>query len=158
MSGRGTQNTRPALWALITCLIAVLCALIAYSIGSSTGDGQTGASGEAGQSSAPSFLPIGGIYASARADGYRAAEDKAYLRGRREGIKEGRRASRRSLERSYRRGVRSGLTGLGDPGAFYLVGIASGPSLRSSVRIEKGKTYTLCRGATAVCERRPAKP
>jgi hypothetical protein len=158
MSGGETQNRGPALWALITCLIAVLCALIAYSVGSSTGDGQTGASGEAGQSSAPSFLPIGGIYASARADGYRAAEDKVYLRGRRDGFKEGRLASKRALERSYRRGVRSGLTGLGDPGAFYVVGIASGPSLGSSVRLEPGKTYTLCHGATAICQRRAAKP
>ena len=151
----GTQTRRPMLWALITCLIAVVCALMAYSIGSSTGGGETGASGKEGQASAPSFLPIGGIYASARADGYRAAEDKAYLRGRREGFKEGRRASKRSLERSYRRGMRAGLTGLGDPGAFYLVGIASGPSLRSSVRVQSGKTYTLCHGAAAVCERRP---
>jgi hypothetical protein len=150
------QARRPLLWALITCLIAVLCALIAYSIGSSTGGGQTGAVEQppSARTAAPAFLPIGGIYASARKDGYRAAADLAYARGRREGLKEGRRAARRALERSYRRGYRSGLTGLGDPGAFYLVGLGPGPSLRSTARLQAGKSYTLCQGATAVCERR----
>jgi hypothetical protein len=153
----GTDTRRPLLWALLTGLIALVCALMAYSIGSSAGGGETGASSNEGQASAPRFLPIGGIYASARADGYRAAEDRVYLRGRREGFKEGRRAAKRSLERSYRRGLRAGLTELGDPGGFHVVSIGSGPSLLSSVRLQPGKTYTLCRRATAVCERSPRR-
>jgi hypothetical protein len=150
------QARRPLLWALITCLIAVVCALIAYSIGSSTGGGETGAVDQppAARTLAPAFVPIGGIYASGRKDGYRAAADLAYARGRREGVKEGRRAARRGLERSYRGGYRAGLTGLGDPGGFYLVGLGPGPSLRSTARLQAGKSYYLCRGATEVCERR----
>jgi hypothetical protein len=155
MSNGGTQAKRPLLWALITCLIAAVCALIAFSIGSSTGGGETGAAEKPASTSAPAFLPIGGIYASGRADGYRAAADQAYRRGRREGFMEGRRAGRRATERSYRRGYRSGLTGLGDPGGFYVVGLGSGPSLRSTSRLEPGKSYELCHDATAVCESRP---
>src|SRR5712691_11835363 len=107
MSNGGTQARRPLLWALLTCLIAAVCALIAFSIGTSTGGGETGAAEKPAGTSAPAFLPIGGIYASGRADGYRAAADQAYRRGRREGFMEGRRAGRRATERSYRRGYRS---------------------------------------------------
>jgi hypothetical protein len=133
------------MWALLTCAIAAVTAFMGYSVGASVGGGETGASEKPPTIAAPAFLPIAGIYASARRDGYEVARDRAYRQGRREGLVEGRRALKRAGIPKLR------------PGGFYLVRIAPGPSIATRAPITPGRAYVLCRRATAVCER-PAKP
>jgi hypothetical protein len=149
------------LWALLTCAIAATTALIAFSIGSSLGGGDTGAAqkpASAPKTAAPAFLPTADIYASARADGYRAAADRAYAKGRKDGLREGRRAA----TRSFRRGVREALGPFADweTGRFYVVGIGAqrGAKQVGVVRREgplrEGRAYGVCRDGAALCESR----
>jgi hypothetical protein len=141
MNNGGTQARRPLMWALLTCGIAAVTAFIGYSIGASVGGGETGASEAPLAVAAPAFLPIAGIYASAREDGYQAARDRAYRLGRREGIGEGRRVLDRAGVPKLR------------PDGFYLVRVARGPSIAARAPVTPGRAYSLCRRATAVCER-----
>ena len=127
MENGGISARDSLLWVLLTCAIAATTALIAFSIGSSLGGGETGASERRPpKTAAPAFLPIPDIYASARADGYRAGSDRSYARGRRDGLEEGRRAARRG----YQRAMRDTL----------------GP-------LKEGQTYVLCRNGRALCRK-----
>jgi hypothetical protein len=80
----GAEARRPLIWALLTCAIAAVTAFMGYSIGTSAGGGETGASEKPAAVAAPAFLPIARIYAAARQDGYEVARDRAYRLGRRE--------------------------------------------------------------------------
>jgi hypothetical protein len=154
----GTRIRDSLLWALLTCLIAAITGLMAFSIGSSLGGGDTGAAQKRPKTSAPAFLPTGDIYASARAEGYRVGADRSYTRGRRDGLREVRRAA----ARSYRRGTREALGPFGDweAGRFYVVAIGAhrGSRPMGVVRrvgpMDQRTAYALCRDGTALCTRR----
>jgi len=156
---RGTRVTESLLWALLTCAIAATTAVIGYSVGSWAEEGEPRAAAQPRpRTAAPRLLPLRDIYASARADGYRAAEDRAYARGRSDGIREGRRAA----GRGYRRGLRDALGRFSDweAGRFYVVGIGAQPGAeqlgvtRRVGPLREGTAYAPCRGGTALCARR----
>jgi hypothetical protein len=114
MSSGGKQAARPLLWALLTCAIAAVTGVIAYSIGA-TGDGGTRAAAAPTPVVGPSpLLSIPTPAPARRPERDHPAEDRAYLRGRRAGKREGRRAERRALKaerralEAKRRAVRAG--------------------------------------------------
>jgi hypothetical protein len=157
----GRHSKGSLLWALLTCAIAAATALIAFSIGSSTGGGDTGAAERPPKTAAPAFLPTGDIYASARAEGYRAAADRAYRKGRRDALRE----SRRRAERSYRRGVTDALGPFTDweAGGFYVVSLGARRGARQMGVVSRvgplreGSAYSLCRDGTVLCRSRSAR-
>jgi hypothetical protein len=103
-----------------------------YSVGGATGEGATTrAAAPPPPTAAPALLRLDRVYADGRAYGYRLAEDRAYVHGRKDGLAEGRRAARRER-------MRTGL------------------QVRLGA-LRAGRSYRLCRSGTALCEL-PAKP
>jgi hypothetical protein len=130
----GTSADRPLVWGLLTCLIAAVTAFMGYSIGEAGGGGGTTRAAAPRPVAAPALLPLGDVFARGRAEGHRLAglaEDRAYVRGRKDGLAEGKRASRRARDRA---GPQVPLRALAD-----------------------GRTYRLCQSGAALCEK-PAKP
>jgi hypothetical protein len=127
-----------------------MTAFIGYSIGGSTeGGAPPRASAAPKPAVAPALLPLGDVYARGRAEGYRLAEDRAYVRGRRDGLAEGRRAARRR-ERVRRERERLPFPGRG----WYAVGVGEDGKTPATppTPLAAGKVYRLCRGGAALCE------
>ena len=145
-----TAAGRPLLWALLTCLIAAITAFVGYSVGGSSGEGTTRAVAAPKPVSAPALLRLDRMYARARAEGYRLAEDRAYVRGRQEGIAEGKRAAARRRARQ-----RLPFPGRG----WYAVGIGEDGKTPATppTPLASGRSYILCKGGAALCEK-AAKP
>jgi hypothetical protein len=126
-------------------------AFAGYSVGGTTGGGTTKAAAPPKPVAAPALLRLDRMYAQARAEGYRLAEDRAFVRGRREGIAEGKRAARRAAARK-RDEQRLPFPGRG----WYAVGI--GPDGKTpatpATPLAAGRSYRLCKGGAALCEAR----
>lgn len=150
MGHGGTATGRPLLWGLLTSLIAAVTAFAGYSVGGAAGGGTTRAAAPQRPTAAPALLPLGDVYASGRAEGYRLAEDRAYVRGREASIAEGRRASRRALARG-RDKARPPFPGRG----WYAVGVGEDGRTPATppTPLTAGRSYQLCRGGAALCER-----
>jgi hypothetical protein len=143
---RGTPADRPLVWGLLTCLIAAVTALMGYSIGGATGDGATTrASAPARPTAAPALLQLSDVYAQGRAYGYRLAEDRAFVRGRKQGLAEGSRAAARKRARE-----RLPFPGRG----WYAVGVGADGKTPATppTPLTRGRSYTLCKGGAALCE------
>ena len=156
MGSRGTTADRPLVWGLLTCLIAAVTAFTGYSVGGSVGGGgATKAVAQPKPIAAPALLRLDRVYADGRADGFRLAEDRAFVRGRNEGIAEGKRAARRALARK-RDSQRLPFNGRG----WYA--IAVGPDGKTPATVPTplaaGRRYTLCKGGAALCEAPAGKP
>jgi hypothetical protein len=95
----GTTADRPLVWGLLTILIAAVTAFAAYSVAGTTGGGTPGVAAPPKPVAAPALLRLDRVYAEGRAEGYRLAQDRAFVRGRIEGIAEGKRAARRAAAR-----------------------------------------------------------
>lgn len=121
-----------------------------YSVGGTAGQGTPRAVAAPKPTAAPALLRLDRMYARARAEGYRLAEDRAYVRGRREGIAEGKRAAQRAREQA-----RLPFPGRG----WYAVGIGEDGKTPATppTPLARGRSYTLCRGGAALCEER-ARP
>ena len=116
-----------------------------YSVGGSIGESATHAAAPPPPTSAPALLQLGDVYARGRAEGYRLAEDRAYVRGRRAGMAEGRRAERRRREREP----------LPFPGrGWYVVGVREDGKTPATppTPLAQGRSYRLCRGGAALCD------
>ena len=145
MGEGGTPAGRPLLWGLLTCLIAAVTAFMGYSIGGSTDGAPPRASARPQPVIAPALLPLGEVYRTGRAEGYRLAQDRSYVRGRKDGLAEGRRAARRR-ER--------GLDRLRFPGrGWYAVGVGAAGKTPATP-LAQGRSYRLCKGGAALCESR----
>jgi hypothetical protein len=141
----GTTADRPLVWGLLTCLIAAVTAFMGYSIGGATGDGATTRAAAAPPpTAAPALLRFDRVYREGRAEGYRLAEDRAFVRGRKEGIAEGKRAAARQ---------RPEFPG----GGWYALGVARDGATPATppTPLTRGRSYTLCRGGAALCEKAP---
>ena len=81
MGSRGTSADRPLVWGLLTCLIAAVTAFTGYSVGGSVGGGgATKAVAQPKPVAAPALLRLDRVYADGRAEGFRLAEDRAFVR------------------------------------------------------------------------------
>ncbi len=120
-----------------------------YSVGGATSGGGTTRAAAPQPIVAPALLPLGDVYARGRADGYRLAEDRAFVRGRKEGIAEGKRAADRKRKRE-----RLSFPGRG----WYAVGVGEDGKTPATppTPLTNGRSYTLCKGGAALCE--SAKP
>jgi hypothetical protein len=123
-------------------------AFTGYSVGGSVGGGATKAVAQPKPVVAPALLRLDRVYAEGRADGFRLAEDRAFVRGRNEGIAEGKRAARRAAARKRDR-QRLPFPGRG----WYAVGI--GPDGKTPATpltpLASGRSYSLCKGGAALC-------
>jgi hypothetical protein len=122
-----------------------------YSIGGATGDGATTRASVAPRpTAAPALLRLDQVYREGRAEGYRLAEDRAFVRGRKQGIAEGKRAAKRKQARQ-----RPSFPGRG----WYAVGVGEDGKTPATAPtpLAKGRSYALCKGGAALCEA-PAKP
>jgi hypothetical protein len=128
----GTTADRPLVWGLLTCLIAAVTAFMGYSVGGASGGANPPRAAAAPPSvQAPALLQLDDVWARGRAEGRRLgrlAEDRAYVRGRKEGLAEGERAARRARERA-------------------------GPQVPLEA-LAAGRSYRLCRKGTALCAKR----
>jgi hypothetical protein len=120
---------------------------VGYSVAGAGGEGTPRATAAPKPIVAPALLRLDRMYARARAEGYRLAEDSAYVRGRREGIAEGKRAASRRHERE-----RLPFPGRG----WYAVGIGEDGKTPATppTPLAPGRSYTLCRGGAALCAER----
>jgi hypothetical protein len=145
-----TAAGRPLLWAVLTCLIAAITALVGYSVGGASGEGTTRAVAAPTPIAAPALLRLDEVYARAKAEGYRQAADGAYLRGRREGMAEGIRAARRA-EARRREHPRLPFPGRG----WYAVGVGEDGRTPATppTPLAPGRSYRLCRSGAALCEK-----
>jgi hypothetical protein len=143
---RGTTADRPLVWGLLTILIAAVSAFTAYSVAGTTGGGvPRTAVAQPKPVAAPALLRLDRVYADGRAEGYRLAEDRAFVRGRREGIAEGKRAARRAAARK-----RLPFPGRG----WYAVGVGADGKTPATppTPLAQGRSYSLCKGGAALCE------
>jgi hypothetical protein len=94
------------------------------------------------------------VYAEGRAEGFRLAEDRAFVRGRNEGIAEGKRAARRAAGRKRDR-QRLPFPGRG----WYAVGIGADGKTPATppTPLAADRSYRLCKGGAALCVA-PEKP
>jgi hypothetical protein len=152
LGSRGTTADRPLLWGLLTCLIAAVTAFTGYSVGGSVGGGgATKAVAQPKPIAAPALLRLDRVYADGRADGFRLAEDRAFVRGRNEGSAEGRRAANRALARK-RDNERLPFPGRG----WYAVGIGEDGKTPATppTPLASGHSYSVCKGGAALCVKR----
>jgi hypothetical protein len=123
-------------------------AFTAYSVAGTTGGGTPEVAAQPKPVAAPALLRLDRVYAQGRAEGYRLAEDRAFVRGRTEGIAEGKRAARRAAARKRRQK-------LPFPGrGWYAVGVGEDgkTSATAPTPLAQGRTYRLCKGGAALCE------
>jgi hypothetical protein len=148
LDSRGTAADRPLVWGLLTCLIAAVTAFTGYSVGGSVGGGATKAVAQPKPVAAPALLRLDRVYAEGRADGFRLARDRAFVRGRNEGIAEGKRAARRAAARK-RDKQRLPFPGRG----WYAVGIGEDGKTPATppTPLSSGRSYSLCKGGAALC-------
>jgi hypothetical protein len=120
-----------------------------YSVGAADGGSGTTRAAAPKPVAAPALLPLGDVYARGRAEGYRLAEDRAFVHGRKEGIAEGRRAATRALARKRER-QRLPFPGRG----WYAVGIGEDGKTPATppTPLASGRSYRLCKGGAALCE------
>jgi hypothetical protein len=141
----GTSAGRPLVWGLLTCAIAAVTAFMGYSVGGSSGGETTRAAASPVPKAAPALIRIPDLYSRGRADGYRLAEDRAFVRGRREGLAEGRRAAARKRDANK----------LPFPGrGWYAVGVREDGKTPATppMPLASGRSYSLCKGGAALCE------
>jgi hypothetical protein len=150
----GTSAGRPLLWGLITCLIAAVTAFVGYSVAGTGGGDMPGAAAQPRPLAAPALLRLDRVYAAGRAEGYLAAQDSAFVRGRREGIAEGKRAARRAAARK-RAKQRLPFPGRG----WYVVGIGADGKTPATppTPLARGRSYRLCKGGAALCAQQDSK-
>ena len=158
MGNGGTPADRPLVWGLLTCLIAAVTAFMGYSVGAAGDGGTTRASAPHRPTVAPALLHLGEVYSQGRAEGYRLAEDRAFVHGRKQGLTEGRRAAKRALARK-RDKERFPFPGRG----WYAVGVGEDGKTAATppTPLTRGRSYTLCKGGAALCQnpaKHPARP
>jgi len=145
-------------WALLTLAMAATVGVSAYwtALASRPDPAEPESSPPV-----PGFVPIGAGHSGAARKAAVASRDRAYARGRRDGIREGRRAAVRSLRRRsariFRRGRLAGLGGFGTwSGAYVVIATRDGRGIASRVGpLARGARYGLCRGGTRICVTRP---
>ena len=109
MAGEGTSTRAALRWAVLTCLLAAVTGVVCYWVGLTRAEEPT-ANAAPAATQAPRLVPIGealgDVYASGRRKGKRAGADvaqtrvdRAYVRGRLDGLREGRTAARRELRK-----------------------------------------------------------
>jgi hypothetical protein len=123
-------------------------AFTGYSVGGTVGGGgATKAVAQPKPIAAPALLRLDRVYADGRADGFRLAEDRAFVRGRNEGIAEGRRAAARKRDSQ-----RLPFPGRG----WYAVGIGEDGKTPATppTPLASGNSYSVCKGGAALCVKR----
>ena len=120
-----------------------------YSVGGATGGTTTRATAAPKPMAAPALLDLGRVYRQGRAEGYRLAEDRAFVRGRKQGLTEGKRAADRALARQ-RDEERLPFPGRG----WYAVGIGEDGKTPATppTPLAADRSYRLCKGGAALCE------
>ena len=154
----GIDRSAPIRWALLTLALAAAVGVSAYWTALAS---RPEPAEPEGSPPVPGLVPIGAGHSGAPRKAAVASRDRAYARGRRDGIREGRRAAVRSLRRRsariYRRGGLAALGGFDSwSGAYVVTATRDGRGISSRVGpLTRGARYGLCRGGNRICVTRP---